>query len=84
MSNERSVTVLELATMGSLRRALFDTLQELRTGKLKPQDAIAIAKVANAILDSAKVQIEFEKLKTMYPSSANKELPDMTLADTGT
>lgn len=84
MSNERSVTVLELATMGSLRRALFDTLQELRRGKLKASDAIAIAKVANAILDSAKVQIEFEKLKTMYPSSANKELPDMTLADTGT
>jgi hypothetical protein len=84
MSNERSVVVtLPVVSMGSLRQTLFETLRELKSGKIKSQDAIAIAKVANTILESAKVQIEFEKLRVMYPQTTER-LPEMPLADTGT
>lgn len=81
MSNERSEVVqLKAVSMGSLRQTLFDTLRELKTGKLKAQDAIAIAKVANTILESAKVQIEYERLRVMYPAYTTEALPEMLLA----
>lgn len=50
-------------TMAGLRQALFETLEDLRAGKVKAQDATAIVGVANAVLKTVSVQLQFEKLK---------------------
>jgi hypothetical protein len=76
MSNTRSETETSVS-MGALRQTLFETLQKLKEGKLSYQDAGAVAKVANAILKSAEVQMEFERMRLNNEVPAN--LPDMPL-----
>lgn len=45
-----------------LKDLLFDTLNDLKAGKIKPSDAADRALVAQTIINSAKIDIEAQKL----------------------
>lgn len=76
MSKENSEA--EPLTMASLRRQLAETLIGLRAGKIDVATAQTICKVAHAILKSAEVQMQFERMRLAneVPSS----LPEMPLS----
>lgn len=44
-----------------LREHLFDTLEMLKKGEMKPETAKAIVNVSQVIVDSAKVEVELIK-----------------------
>ena len=58
--NTSVATVTEQSTVG-LRETLFSELDALRDGKSNPQRASAAAKLAVQIINSAKMEIEFQK-----------------------
>jgi hypothetical protein len=64
-------------SMGMLRQSLFEILEGVKTGKIDSQRAGAAAKVAEALLHSVEVQIEFEKLR--LDSLVPGKLPEMAL-----
>lgn len=49
-------------TTEGLRDALFDELNELRAGRSNPQKSRAIAQMADKIIDSIRVQIQYGRL----------------------
>lgn len=49
--------------MSGLRDMLFETLDKLQAGKMEPGHAKTVAHLAQTILNSAQVQMEFEKLR---------------------
>ena len=64
MSKATEVTeVTEQSTVG-LRETLFQELDELRAGRSNPQRASAAAKLAVQIINSAKMEIEFQRYVT--------------------
>ena len=48
-------------TTDDLREFLFDTMKDVRNGKVDPNEAKSITGLAGAIIDSAKVDIEYAK-----------------------
>lgn len=48
-------------TSHALRDALFDELDELRTGKGDPTRAMAVANLAKQIINIAKVELDFHR-----------------------
>lgn len=56
-------------SMAGLREHLFEVLESLKAGKIDGQTAGAAAKIAQAILKSAEVQMNYEKMRL------NNELP---------
>lgn len=64
-------------TMAALRETLFDVLEQVRSGKMSGQDAGAAAKVAHAILKSAEVQMDYERLR--LADELPTVLPEMAL-----
>jgi hypothetical protein len=69
-------------TMSGLREALFETLDQLRAGKIQPGQASAIVGVANSLLKTVSVQLQFEKLKNEQKAPAR--LTDMPLVPNAT
>lgn len=61
MSKEVVLNEIPKTTEG-LRDALFDELNELRAGRSNPQKSRAIAQMADKIIDSIRVQIQFGRL----------------------
>lgn len=51
-----------------LRDALFDELDALRAGKSNHQRATAVAKLASQVIDSAKMEIEYQKYILSKPN----------------
>jgi hypothetical protein len=51
-----------------MQQHLMDTLAELRSGKIKPDQAKAIAHVSGVLVESAKVQVQY--LQVTKQSSA--------------
>ena len=49
-------------TIEGLRDALFEELQLLREGKSNPQKSRAVAQMADKIIDSMRVQIQYGRL----------------------
>lgn len=43
----------------TMQQHLMDTLAELRSGKIKPEQAKAIAHVSGVLVESAKVQVQY-------------------------
>lgn len=68
----------KLHSMAGLREHLFDVLEQLKAGKLDAQTAGAAAKVAQAILKSAEVQMSYERMRldNLLPAI----LPEMALS----
>lgn len=56
-----TATTVRRTTEG-LRTALFDELDALRSGKSAPARANAVAKTSLAIIATAKLELEYEKL----------------------
>lgn len=48
-------------TLAGVREALFDQIDALRAGTADTETSKAVAELAKGILDSAKIQLEFEK-----------------------
>jgi len=63
MSRKSTEVVTEQSTIG-LRETLFNELDELRAGRSNPQRASAAAKLAVQIINSAKMEIEFQRYVT--------------------
>jgi hypothetical protein len=49
-------------TMEELREELFSELYALRTGKTTPNQARAVARLASTLIDSIRVQIQYQRL----------------------
>jgi hypothetical protein len=62
---------LKRTTQG-LRDALFDEIEELRTGKGDPTKSAAVANLARQIINTAKAEIEFHKI---IQSEAKEKTP---------
>ena len=50
----------------TVRTHLFETLEKLRDGKIKETEAKATASVAQVILNSAKLEMEYKKINDRY------------------
>ena len=44
-----------------LRKVLFETLRDLKNGNIKKEDAKAISEVAQTIINSAKVEVDYAR-----------------------
>jgi hypothetical protein len=61
--NQESPIVPIERTSAGLRDHLFAVLEDMRAGKISAIDAKAVAAVAQTIIKSAEVQLEFEKAR---------------------
>ena len=67
--------------INQLRETLFETMDKLMKNEIEVPKAQAIVNVANAIINSAKVEIDFQKLidskerksQFLLPSDAQKQ-----------
>lgn len=48
-----------MKTINDLRETLFDTIEKLKEGKIKTQDAKTIGELCQTIVNSAKAETEF-------------------------
>ena len=62
-----------------LRNALFDELDALRDGKSNPQRASAMSKLAVQIINSVRMDIEFQKHVMSSPNNTIGETPALKL-----
>ena len=46
-------------TIGDLRNALFETLQDLKAGKITVEQAKSISEIGQVIINSAKVEVDY-------------------------
>jgi hypothetical protein len=65
-------------SMAGLREHLFDVLEQLKAGRIDGQTAGAAAKVAQAILKSAEVQMTYERMR--LDNELPSVLPEMALS----
>lgn len=63
--------------MGGLRERLFGVLDQLIAGKVDAEAAKAAASLAQTLINSVKVQVDFERLK--LESTVPSILPQMRL-----
>lgn len=57
-------------TTSGLRDALFDEIDQLRSGDGDPTKSLAVAKLAQQIIGTAKVELDFHR--TIHAMEANK------------
>lgn len=58
-------------TSSGLRDALFDEMDALRNGQSNPNRAIAVAKIACQVINSVKMEIEYQKHVAASPSKTD-------------
>lgn len=63
--------------MAALRETLMEVLQGVRDGKIAPDSAKAAAAVAQTVINSVAVQIDYERLR--LESKLPSVLPEMPL-----
>lgn len=56
---------MNIKTTAELRKMLLETIEAVKTGGMKPQDAAAIANLSSKILQSAKLDLEILKYNSM-------------------
>lgn len=52
----------DVRTTETLRASLFDTLEAVRSGKMDPHQASAVAKVAEKIIQTAQLELEYAEM----------------------
>lgn len=52
---------MQNSTIADLRSQLFDTLTQLKKGKIKPEDAKVISEISQVIINTAKIEVEYIK-----------------------
>lgn len=57
-------------TIGDLRDVLFDTLQDLKTGKITIEQAKAVSEIGQVITNTAKVEVDHIKARGGHGNSA--------------
>lgn len=67
-------------TIGDLRNALFETLQDLKAGKITVEQAKSISEIGQVIINSAKVEVDYIRANNGGESQfldavGNKNLP---------
>jgi len=63
--------------MAGLRDTLFDTIDQLRDGSIDVSTAKSVAVLAQTILNSAAIQMQYEKMR--LESEVPSTLPEMPL-----
>lgn len=63
-----------MKTVQDLRAALFDTLDELRAGRMTVEQAKAVSEVAQTIINTAKVEVDY--CRVTEQRSGSGFLPD--------
>lgn len=58
-------------TTRGLRDLLFDEIDELRTGHGDPDKSMAVANLAKQIVNTAKVEIDFQRVLQDHAASGN-------------
>lgn len=54
-----------IRTSVGLRETLFEELDSLRSGKVTPQRAMAVAKTADGIMNSVKLELAFARFTSL-------------------
>lgn len=62
-------------TSEGLRTVLFQTLDDMRSGKVDPQQAKAIAALAHQIIATVSMEIAVAKLRADYPADTKLICP---------
>ncbi len=67
-------------TIGDLRDAMFDTLQQLKDGSITVEQARAVSEIGQVIINSAKVEVDYLRANDGGESAfldavGNKNLP---------
>lgn len=70
-------------TTRGLRDLLFDEIDELRTGDGNPEKSMAVANLAKQIVNTAKVEIDFQRVIQEHEAGGNP-LPEMGTLKLGT
>jgi hypothetical protein len=71
-------------TGAGLREALFDELDNLRSGKTNAANANATSKLAGAIVDTVTMEMEVHKVMSKMPAvNQSSALPTLTLGRNG-
>lgn len=68
-----------IRTSAGLRDALFDTLDNLRTGKISPTSANATAKIAAAIVSTVEMELEVHRIMNRIPNGNAQALLEHSL-----
>lgn len=77
MSN---VTIKTERTSAGLRDALFDTLDDLRSGKTSPRAAAAVAGLAGQIVNVTRLELHYTRFVGQKdPAAAPHEVPALKL-----
>jgi len=66
-------------TADTLRGVLFDTIDDLRSGKLDPNEARTVANIAKTIIDAARVELDYHKLVADMDMNGVEYQPHMGL-----
>lgn len=66
-------------TAETLRETLFDTIDDLRNGKIDANDARTVANIAKTIIDAARVELDYHKLVADMDMSGVEYQPHMGL-----
>lgn len=70
-------------TTRGLRDLLFDEIDELRTGEGNPEKSMAVANLAKQIVNTAKVELDFQRVIQDHAATGNP-LPEMGTLSLGT
>lgn len=62
-------------TSEGLRNTLFDAIDKLRSGKIKPQEAKAMASLAGQIISTVNMEIAIAQLRREYPADTPLIVP---------
>lgn len=69
-------------TTRGLRDLLFDEIDELRTGEGNPEKSMAVANLAKQIVNTAKVELDFQRVIQDHAAAGNP-LPAMGTLELG-
>jgi hypothetical protein len=78
-TNENIEKINPMHSSAGLRSHLFQELERLRSGESNPTQAKAVAVVAEKIIKSVEVQMQYEQLVHQDKLPANGSLPEMPL-----
>ena len=64
-----------MSTINNLRDTLFDTLDKLQKGEIKPEEAKAINEIAQTIINTGKLEHDYLKLIVDNNKNVEKKVP---------
>lgn len=68
-------------TIGEFRESLIDTMEQLKTGDITPQTAVAVAKVAAQVSTSLQIEADIRLRLLRDHPDADAKVGQLTLGD---